>query len=75
MNLQSLCHRHHNILTAAYDRDSLRGACDAEGMPVDPAHPWAQPDNASAIRAANARPAPDPDLAAVLKLRAVRRRR
>jgi hypothetical protein len=73
-NLQSLCHKHHSILTAAYDRETIRGACDADGMPVDPAHPWAQGNNAAAIRAANARPAPDPDFAAELKRRAVRRK-
>jgi hypothetical protein len=73
-NLQALCHACHNRLTAAYDRGRLSGACDVAGMPLDPGHPWAQPDNATAIRAANRPPASDPRLAARLKRAAVQGR-
>lgn len=74
-NLQSLCHRHHSRLTAAYDVGSIRGACDGEGMPLDPGHPWAQLCNAEAIRAANAGPQQvSSALAARLKLETVRGR-
>lgn len=67
MNLQSLCHKHHSILTQAYDRGTVRGACDVDGMPLDPQHPWAQADNAAAIVAANMAPAAAPLVAARLK--------
>lgn len=66
-NLQSFCHSHHSIFTQAYDRGTIRGACDADGNPVDPGHPWAQVDNASAILAANAEQRADPMVAARLK--------
>lgn len=66
-NLQSFCHSHHSILTQAYDRGTIRGACDADGNPVDPGHPWAQEDNASAIVAANAEQRADPAVVARLK--------
>jgi hypothetical protein len=71
-NLQSLCHAHHNVVTKAFDADSLRGACDSDGNTLDPQHPWAQKDNMAAIKAANAPPASDPKLAAKLKRRFIR---
>jgi HNH endonuclease len=71
-NLQSLCHGCHNRLTKAYDAGSIRGACDAEGMPLDPGHPWAQSGNAEAIAVANAKARADPMVASRLKRNAVR---
>ena len=71
-NLQGLCHPCHNRLTAAYDRGTVRGACDVEGNPLDPGHPWCQPDNRSMTIAANAKPIVDPRVAAWLKKRAGR---
>jgi hypothetical protein len=71
-NLQSLCHAHHNIVTKAFDADTLRGACDSDGNPLDPQHPWAQKDSMAAIKAANAEPAADPKVAARLKRRFVK---
>jgi hypothetical protein len=68
-NLQSLCKFHHGVLTAAYDRGTLAGACDESGMPIDPNHPWNQSDNTAAIDTVN-RPAPiDPTTQARLKRR------
>lgn len=52
-NLQALCKLCHDAITAAYERGSLAGACDEEGEPLDPWHPWAQEDNAAAIEVAN----------------------
>jgi len=40
-NLQTLCHHHHSLVTAAFDSERLRGACDESGSPLDPTHPWA----------------------------------
>ena len=71
-NLQSLCHAHHNRLTRAYDAGSIRGACDVDGNPLDPSHPWAMSTNAEAIKAANTRTKASPMLAARLKQQAVR---
>ena len=72
-NLQGLCHACHNRLTAAYDKGSLAGACDRDGMPLDPAHPWAQASNAEAIAIVNRPKAKAPSmLAARLKRQAVR---
>lgn len=71
-NLQSLCQACHNRLTAAYDRGTIRGACDEDGMPLDPGHPWAQPTTAAAIAVVNNPPKPPPALAARLKYRATR---
>lgn len=45
-NLQSLCERHHNQATQAFDAGRIRGACDELGQPLDPAHPWARDDAA-----------------------------
>jgi len=74
-NLNSLCAFHHWQLTLGYDRGSLKGACDDDGMPLDPSHPWAQPDAATAIEAVNRDTKPSPVLASRLKQRHVRRAR
>ncbi|WP_018011777.1 HNH endonuclease [Sinorhizobium medicae] len=66
-NLQALCHRHHSRLTHAYDQGRLTGACDEDGFPVDPNHPWAQPTQREAIAAANREPVADAETAARLK--------
>lgn len=66
-NLQSLCHACHNRITVAYDRGLIAGACDEQGLPLDPSHPWMQADNAAAIQAANRGPQPALRLAARLK--------
>lgn len=66
-NLQSLCETHHNRLTNAYDRGSIAGACDADGYPIDPNHPWNQTSNAEAIRTVNEYRKPDPRLVGRLK--------
>jgi hypothetical protein len=71
-NLQGLCHACHNRLTAAYDKGSIAGVCDVDGLPLDPNHPWRQPDNAAAIAVTNAKPRTDPILAAQLKRDAAR---
>lgn len=68
-NLQSLCAFHHGALTAAYDRGSIAGACDENGFPLDPNHPWSKPDNAAAIAAVNTAPQPDSRLTSRLKRR------
>ena len=52
-NLQTLCPAHHSALTRAYDNGRLHGACDTDGRPLDPAHPWLQHSNTDAIKAAN----------------------
>jgi 5-methylcytosine-specific restriction protein A len=76
-NFQSLCGSHHDLLTMSYDAGDLRGACDEDGLPLDPRHPWAQSTPEAAMATANAgfvrAPAP-PGLAAKLKRRAVRGR-
>lgn len=41
-NLQTLCARHHSILTAAYDNGRHLAAVDELGHLLDPAHPWHQ---------------------------------
>lgn len=71
-NLHGLCHACHNRITAAYERGSIAGACDAEGQPLDPDHPWAQPSNTEAIAKANAPHRASPHVAARLKARKVR---
>lgn len=42
-NLQGLCASCHSLKTGAYDKQgkdwTVRG-CDADGFPLDPAHPW-----------------------------------
>ncbi|MEX3820460.1 HNH endonuclease [Paraburkholderia sp. BR14262] len=40
-NLQSLCHDCHAEKTSRENGARPRG-CDANGMPLDPAHPWAR---------------------------------
>lgn len=39
-NLQALCHACHSRKTAADHGRRARWGCDANGMPLDPAHPW-----------------------------------
>lgn len=73
-NLQGLCANHHNVVTAAYDSGTIRGACDANGSPLDPEHPWNQPSNRAATEAVNQPPSADPQLAARLKRRFVLQR-
>lgn len=70
-NLQSLCQHHHSALTMAYDSGRLDGACDPDGMPLDPSHPWNSGSSAEAIRNTNNRPKADPIIAARLKRRFV----
>lgn len=76
-NFQSLCGPHHDLITVAFDSGDLRGACDDNGMPLDPRHPWAQATPEAAMATVNRpfekMPAP-PGLAARLKRRAVRGR-
>lgn len=69
-NFQALCHGCHNRITAAYEKGSIAGACDLDGMPLDPAHPWAQADNKAAIDTANKKRTVEPALAARLKAKA-----
>jgi hypothetical protein len=74
-NWQALCQGCHTRLTAAYDAGSLAGACDEDGAPLDPFHPWAQADNAEAIKVANLPKSErkvDPRYAATLKARVSR---
>ncbi|MGO4621257.1 HNH endonuclease [Ensifer sp. 2YAB10] len=52
-NLQALCQPCHSRITTAYEKGSLAGACDEDGVSLDPWHPWAQEDNAAAIKVAN----------------------
>lgn len=67
-NLQSLCEVHHNQLTNAYDKGTIAGACDENGFPLDPGHPWSQASNAEAIKVVNQSPSkPDARLTAKLK--------
>lgn len=51
-NLQTLCERHHNRITQAFDKGNLRGACRPDGTPLDPDHPWQADDgkNASPVQ-------------------------
>src|ERR1700752_4834928 len=72
-NLQTLCHYHHSLLTAAFDSERVRGACDERGDPLDPSHPWAMPQPSTSI--ASVRPAKSPTarVLTALKLDWVRR--
>jgi 5-methylcytosine-specific restriction protein A len=73
-NLQALCHGCHNRITAAYDRGaSLLGACDDDGNPLDPTHPWHAASNLDAIARANAPASPSPRFAAQAKRNAIRK--
>ncbi|HMF66053.1 MAG TPA: HNH endonuclease [Phyllobacterium sp.] len=73
-NLQSFCHKHHSLVTQAFDNASIRGACDEDGLPLDPEHPWNQKDNQAAIDTANkVRARPDPGVAARIKQQHLRR--
>lgn len=40
-NLQPLCHECHSLKTAVSMGKSVTLGCDANGMPLDPKHPWA----------------------------------
>jgi 5-methylcytosine-specific restriction enzyme A len=43
-NIRCLCDRCHRAVTAeqfGHERWAGLGACDANGLPTDPAHPWA----------------------------------
>lgn len=42
VNLQPLCHSCHSRKTAADHGKHVTWGCDADGMPLDPAHPWRQ---------------------------------
>ncbi|THK37652.1 HNH endonuclease [Ensifer sp. MPMI2T] len=66
-NLQALCHQHHSRLTHAYDQGRLTGACDEDGLPLNPAHPWTRLTQQEAITAVNSHSVADPHLAAQLK--------
>jgi 5-methylcytosine-specific restriction protein A len=39
-NLQSLCHSCHSGAKQSFDRTGRIRGCDANGMPLDPNHPW-----------------------------------
>lgn len=74
-NLQSLCHHHHTQITVAYERGSILGACDKNGLPLDPGHPWAQGDNRAAMQAVLERGKASVEIAAALKRDVFRRSR
>ncbi len=40
-NLQSLCETCHNVHADAKDKGKAMAGCDADGLPLDPDHPWA----------------------------------
>lgn len=66
-NLQSLCETHHNQITNSYDRGTIAGACDEDGFPLDPNHPWNQTTTAEAVRSVNEHRIPDPRVVGKLK--------
>ncbi len=40
-NLQSLCDEHHGMKTRQeHGATNVRWGCDANGLPLDPKHPW-----------------------------------
>ena len=39
-NLQPLCHECHSRKTAQDHGAAVRWGCDAQGLPIDPKHPW-----------------------------------
>jgi hypothetical protein len=39
-NLQTLCTPHHNGSKRREERRGFATACDAQGRPLDPNHPW-----------------------------------
>ena len=41
-NLQSLCKPCHDVHADAKDRGKPVAGCDADGMPIDAGHPWAE---------------------------------
>lgn len=65
LNLMTLCHRHHSILTQAHDAGGsinpnapvqASGQVDEAGRQLDPSHPWYDgPTDALARRGARAR--------------------
>lgn len=60
-NLQGLCHSCHSRKT----RREMNGStevwgCDANGLPLDPDHPWNKKSNQKSLEADAARPRPKP---------------
>jgi hypothetical protein len=41
-NLQPLCHECHSRKTASDQGKRVSMGCDVDGLPLDPAHPWAK---------------------------------
>ena len=41
-NWQGLCRHHHRSVKARMERGGTRPGCDADGIPLDPNHPWRQ---------------------------------
>ena len=41
-NLQPLCHSCHSRKTASDHGKRVSMGCDVDGLPLDPAHPWAK---------------------------------
>jgi HNH endonuclease len=65
-NLQALCKSHHSSLTGLYDRGGPPpfSACDVNGNPTDPRHPWFAESNEAAVATMNnPRPALSKDVA------------
>ncbi len=60
VNLQPLCHPCHSRKTASDHGKRVAWGCDADGIPLDPAHPWRQ-----AVEAQKS-PATEQDQTAVL---------
>lgn len=44
--LQSLCATCHNVRKQRIERSGYSAACDVDGMPIDPGHPWRREDDA-----------------------------
>ncbi len=42
-NLQALCSYHHRTVKARMERGDPRRGCNPDGMPLDPEHPWNEP--------------------------------
>lgn len=60
-NLRAYCAHHHDVVTNAFDMGRIAGACDEDGNPLDPSHPWAMATTRQAIDTVNRPPAPAPD--------------
>lgn len=44
-NTRNLCEEHNRVVTAEqFGHQQGPGGCDASGMPLDPRHPWHQPE-------------------------------